>query len=166
LGVNVPFIRPISISGDKAKSVNYILHALEYFKKLGINYDSVIILQPTSPLRTYDDVVKSIDIFLQNSNDSLISVYKEETVSDLIMYGKYREFAMPLNKNHNKGVRRQEHGSIYIRNGAIYIVKVDYIKRERKMISNTPLMYSMNKNSSINIDSLEDLEYARNLLCK
>jgi len=82
------------------------------------------------------------------------------------MYGKYREFAMPLNKNHNKGVRRQEHGSIYIRNGAIYIVKVDYIKRERKMISNTPLMYSMNKNSSINIDSLEDLEYARNLLCK
>jgi len=63
LGVNVPFIRPISISGDKAKSVNYILHALEYFKKLGINYDSVIILQPTSPLRTYDDVVKSIDIF-------------------------------------------------------------------------------------------------------
>lgn len=166
LGVKVPFFRPENISGDSAKSVDYIIHALNFYEEIKKKYDAVIVLQPTSPLKTYNDIVGAIDIFNKYQNDSLISVYKEETVSDLIMYGKYREFAMPLNKNHNKGVRRQEHGSIYIRNGAIYIVKVDYIKRERKMISNTPLMYSMNKNSSINIDSLEDLEYARNLLCK
>ncbi len=166
LGIDVPFIRPNSIAGDKAKSVDYILHALKYFKKLKINYDSIIVLQPTSPLKTYEDVVNSINIFLQNSNNSLISVYREETINDLIMYRKNNFFAVPLDKNHNKGIRRQEHGVIYIRNGAIYITKVDYIYNNNKIISDMPLMYEMSKNRSINIDNFEDLEYVRNLLCK
>ena len=166
LGANVPFLRPDSIAGDKAKSIDYILHSLEYFEKININYDAVIVLQPTSPLKTYDNLVESINIFQNNINDSLISTYKEETINDLIMYHKDGDIATPLDKGHNQGVRRQDHGAVYIRNGAIYITKVDYIKKEEKIISDLPLMYEMSKNSSINIDTFEDLEYVRNLLCK
>jgi N-acylneuraminate cytidylyltransferase/CMP-N,N'-diacetyllegionaminic acid synthase len=166
LGANVPFIRPDDIAGDKAKSIDYILHTLEYFEKLGISYDSVLVLQPTSPLRTYDDVMNSINIFLQNSNDSLVSVYKEVTINNLIMYRKDKNIAIPFSRDHNKGIRRQDHGSVYIRNGAIYIAQVDYIKKEKKIISDMPLMYEMSKTSSINIDHSEDLEYVRNLLCR
>lgn len=166
LGASVPFLRPDNISGDKAKSIDYIIHTIEYFENINIKYDAVIILQPTSPLKTYDDVVKSITIFKEKSNDSLISTYKEETINDLIMYHKDKNIAIPLDKNHNQGVRRQDHGAVYIRNGAIYITKVDYIKNEQKIVSNLPLMYEMNKNSSINIDTFEDLDYVRNMLCK
>lgn len=166
IGASVPFLRPDSIAGDKAKSIDYILHSLDYFEKININYDAVIILQPTSPLKTYDDIVNSIEIFKKNYFDSLISVYKEETINDLIMYHKDGDIAVPLDEDHNKGVRRQDHGAVYIRNGAIYIVKTGFVKNKQKIISDLPLMYEMKKNNSINIDTFEDLEYVRNLLCK
>ena len=123
-------------------------------------------MQPTSPLRAYNDIVGAIDIFNKYQNDSLISVYKEETVNNFIMYYKDKDEAVPLSKDHNKGVRRQDHGAVYVRNGAIYITNVAYIKKRQSIISDVPLMYEMSKNNSINIDSYEDLEYVRNLLCK
>ena len=166
LGANVPFLRPDDISGDKAKSIDYILHTLDYFDNLMITYDAVIVLQPTSPMKTYIDIKESIKLFLENENDSLISTYKEETINDLIMYHRGNNNAIPLDKNHNQGVRRQDYGAVYIRNGAIYITKVDYLKKEQKIISDLPSMYEMSKNNSINIDTLADLENVRNLLCK
>jgi CMP-N,N'-diacetyllegionaminic acid synthase len=166
LGVRVPFFRPGNISGDKAKSVDYIIHAVNFFEKINIKYDAVIVLQPTSPLKKYDDIVGAIDIFNKYQNDSLISVYKEKTVNNLIMYYKNNDEAIPLSKDHNQGLRRQDHGAVYVRNGAIYIVNIDYIKKRQSMISDVPLMYEMSKNNSINIDGYEDLEYVRNLLCK
>jgi CMP-N-acetylneuraminic acid synthetase len=80
------------------------------------------------------------------------------------MYHKNGDVAHPLDENHNVGVRRQEHGSVYIRNGAIYITKTDYIKKSNKIIATTPLLFEMSKTNSINIDSYSDLEYLRNLL--
>jgi CMP-N,N'-diacetyllegionaminic acid synthase len=166
LGASVPFLRPKNISGDETSSVDYILHALDYFNKLNIFYDSVIVLQPTSPLKSYNDIVDAINIFQENKNDSLISAYKEETINNLIIYHKYDNNAVPVDQGHNQGVRRQDHGPVYIRNGAIYIVSVDYIQKNKKIISDYPLMCEMSKNNSINIDTFEDLEYVRNVLCK
>lgn len=165
-GAEVPFLRPEKIAGDKAKSVDFVLHSIEYYENIGIDFDAVIVLQPTSPLKSFDDVNKAIEIFNINDSDSLISAYKEETINDLIMYHKKDDKAIPLNINHNKGVRRQDHGAVYIRNGAIYITKVDYLTKEQRIISDIPLMYEMSKNRSINVDTYEDLEYVRNLLCK
>lgn len=165
-GAEVPFLRPEEIAGDKAKSVDFVLHSIKYYKEIGMEFDSVIVLQPTSPLKSFDDVKNAIDIFNRNHSDSLISAYKEETINDLIMYHKEDDKAISLNTDHNKGVRRQDHGAVYIRNGAIYITRVDYLKKEERIISDIPLMYEMGKNRSINVDTYEDLEYVRNLLCK
>lgn len=166
LGVDVPFLRPNEISGDKSKSIDYVIDSLKYFKSRNIEYDAVIILQPTSPLKTYSDVKNSLKIFSENESDSLISAYKEETINNFIMYYKNKDEAIPLNKKHNHGIRRQDHGAVYIRNGAIYIAKVDFLLKEKKIVSDVPLMHEMNKYSSINIDTFEDLEYVRSLLCK
>jgi CMP-N-acetylneuraminic acid synthetase len=125
-----------------------------------------MVLQPTSPLKSFDDILNAIEIFNRNEGDSLISVYKEETINNLILYHKEDDKAIPLNTDHNKGVRRQDHGVVYIRNGAIYITKVDYLKKEQKIISDIPLMYEMKKNRSVNVDTYEDLECVRSLLCE
>ena len=162
LGAEIPFLRPASISTDSSKSIESITHALSYYEKLGFFYDAVIILQPTSPLRDYEDLRNSLDLFIAQPCDGLISAYKEETINGLIMYHKEGDKARPLNERHNEGVRRQEHGSVYIRNGAIYITKTDYIKRCNKIITATPLLFEMSKTNSINIDTLGDLEYLRN----
>jgi len=166
LGANVPFLRPKEISGDKARSADLALHAVDHFDSKNIKFDTIIILQPTSPLRIYEDCLKSIKIFNTNQENSLISTYKEETINELIMYYKENNRAIPYKRDHSKGITRQEHGEVYIRNGAIYITKVDYLKKEKNIISNTPLIYVMSKERSINLDTPEDLETIRKLKCK
>ncbi len=166
LGAEIPFLRPASIATDSSKSVESITHALSYFENLGFFYDAVIVLQPTSPLRDYEDLSNSLDLFVEQSCDGLISAYKEETINRLIMYRKDGGIARPLDENHDGGVRRQEHDPVYIRNGAIYITKSDYIKRYNKIIPAAPLLFEMTKRNSINVDTYSDLEYLRNVLCK
>lgn len=167
LGAEVPFLRPTDLASDTSKSIDFILHAIKYYKDINIYFDSVLLLQPTSPLRDLELLSKAIKIFKNRTKDSLISVYKEEYINDLVMYKNISDRDLqPLNDYHNKGVRRQEHGSIYIRNGAIYLTKVDYLIKNKQIISDRPLFIEMKKNDSINIDTLEDLELLRSILCK
>lgn len=161
LGAYVPFIRPESLSNDSAKSVDLMIHAYQFFLAKGIQYDTLVLLQPTTPLRTFEDIKNSIDIYKHSSSSSLITCYKEEYVCDLVSYHKDGHIAIPLNKNHNKGIRRQELQDLYVRNGAIYIVDSSYILETHQVISDTPAMYVMPKNSSVNIDCLDDVEILR-----
>ena len=164
-GADVPFLRPDEISGDKAKSVEFIEHALNFYSAKGIFFDAVLLLQPTSPLRTLNDLKQALNLFSESKNDSLISVYEEEYINDLVIYkmGEDGKTSIPVNALHNKGVRRQEHGSLYVRNGCIYICTIDLINKGF-VIGETPLMYIMDKNKSVNVDTLEDLELLRKLL--
>ncbi len=165
LGAEVPFLRPEEISDDKAKSISYIIQALDFFEEINQIFDAVILLQPTAPLRTHLDIEAAINIFEDNPNSkSLISCYREEYINDLVTYKKDENFAIPLNPNHNKGVRRQEHGSLYVRNGAIYITAVDYLRNTKQVISDKPLMYEIPKSMSLNIDTEEDLKILRKII--
>ena len=157
LGINVPFLRPSEISNDKAKSIDFVLHALEFYSNQNQYFDSVLILQPTSPLRTYNNIKKSIIAFDLSKSDSLISCYKEDYINSLTTYTKEGDFAIPINPNHNMAVRRQDHSVSYVRNGAIYLTKVDYLTKNKSIISDKPLMFEMPKHKSINIDTEEDL---------
>ena len=165
-GANVPFIRPAKIAEDKSKSIDFVLHSLDFYRNKGVYFDAVVILQPTSPLRSYENLKEAIELFNRNTHNSLISGYTDEAISDLVLYYKEMNQAVALNKNHNKGGRRQDHKAIYLRNGAVYITKVTYLKKHQQIISDSPLMYEMNKYNSINIDSYDDLQYVRYILCK
>ena len=166
LGASVPFLRPSKISGDKAKSIDCILHAIDFFEEKNIFYDAVLLLQPTSPLRSKELLEKAIELMRNSKSDSLISCYKEEYINDLVMYknkGNNNQLC-PLNENHNKGLRRQDHGDVFVRNGAVYLTRVDYLKDTRQIICDTPLLLEMKKSQSTNIDSHEDLEILRRIL--
>ena len=164
-GAEIPFLRPSEISGDKAKSVEFIMHALDFYSKQGVNYDTVLLLQPTSPLRTLNDLLASLNLYKEAENDSLISAYEEEYINDLVIYRMDEDgkTSIPVNHLHNKGVRRQEHGSLYVRNGCIYISSAELIGKGY-VIGETPLLYIMEKNKSVNVDTMEDLELLRKLL--
>lgn len=167
LGANIPFLRPESISGDKSKSIDFILHAVNYYEENNVFFDAVLLLQPTSPLRDVKLLESAIKLFKEGKSDSLISCYKEEYINDLVMYkSKVGNVLSPLNENHNKGVRRQDHGDVFVRNGAIYLTSVKYLKEIKKIISDNPLFVEMRKSQSINIDTLEDLEILKRALCK
>jgi CMP-N-acetylneuraminic acid synthetase len=165
LGANVPFIRPTELAADHSKSIDLIQHAIQFYESQNRYFDAVLLLQPTSPLRTLHDIRKAIELFKHQTADSLISGYKEEYINDLVLYHLETDgvTTKPLNKQHNQGVRRQDHGHVYVRNGCIYLSKVALIQKGL-IIGDQPLMYVMDKKQSINIDTLEDLEMIKTYL--
>ena len=163
-GAEVPFIRPKELSDDKSKSIEYVNHAIKYFEENGVLFEHVVILQPTSPLRTFEDILASIQTYETHKADSLISVYEEQTINEKIIYMQNGLYCKPADQLHNAGIRRQEDESFLVRNGAIYITKIDFFREAQSLVSSKPLIYVMPKSKSINIDTPEDMLMAEKLL--
>lgn len=165
-GANIPFMRPDYLANDAAKSIDVVIHAVNFYLRQGIECENVVLLQPTAPLRVKADISKSISIFEETKADSLISCYKEDYVCDLVSYYKKDDMGIPLNPKHNKGIRRQELEDLYVRNGAIYIIKSEYLLREKNLISDSPALYVMPKERSVNIDTMYDVRLLEWILRK
>lgn len=151
---DLPFLRPAEIAGDKSKSIDFIIHALESLEE---KYDAILILQPTSPLRTFDDIRLAIKIFQDNDADSLISCYEEEYVNDYVSYQLCDVHKLsPKNLMHNKGTMRQEIKPSFVRNGSIYLTKTKYLLKTKQIISDTPYFIEMKKKHSIDVDTKDD----------
>jgi len=168
LGAEVPFLRPAPLASDQAKTADCLLHAIHFFEQQGQFYDAVVILQPTSPLRREEDLKNTIDFFDREEKNSLITVYREDAISELIMYDiDENGMAIPFDERHCQGIRRQEcRLPYYVRNGAVYIVSTSYLKEKKQMISEKPLAYVMPKSLSINVDDHEDLILLEKMLIK
>lgn len=163
-GVSVPFFRPAELAGDTTKSSEYVNHALWYFDTINNRPENIIILQPTSPLRTSEDITQSISLFEKHGANSLISAYREEFIYDKVIYEEDGLYGIPRNRNHNAGGRRQDEKPYLVRNGAIYIFSVSYFERTLQLVCDNPVIYLMPQVRSVNIDTSDDLDLARALL--
>lgn len=163
-GAWVPSLRPDELATDMATSIDVYLYTLDLLKMdYSLNFDSFIVLQPTSPLRTLNDVYKSIDIFKQNNADSVISytkehhpVYWHKNIDDK---GKISDIFLENNFSN-----RQQFPVTYYPNGAVYIFKTNLIKESKKYYTDKTLAYLMPRNRSVDIDDIDDFIYAEFLL--
>lgn len=162
-GIEVPFKRDENLSDDYAKSIDVVLDVIFHYEAINKMFDAVVLLQPTSPLRTYTNLVEAIEKFEDSKGDSLISVKPFLDLSS-ITYKKDLEYAIPINDDHSKGIRRQDFEELYIRNGAFYITSIDYIKANRKFIEKQPIIYIMDEENSVNIDSIMDVYVAEAIM--
>jgi CMP-N-acetylneuraminic acid synthetase len=161
-GGDVPFMRPVALATDKAKAHEYVLHALDALDRQSEHYDAVLLLQPTAPIRDVEAIVEAVARFRAGGADSLISCYQEDYINDLVMYRETSEGVLaPVNPDHNKGVRRQEHGPSLVRNGALYITRSGYLRRTGQLVCDRPLLLRMRKIDSIDLDTPDDLEILR-----
>jgi len=62
MGASVPFLRPVELSNDTASSWDVVKYVIEKYKELGREFDTVALLQPTSPLRNSADIIKGYEI--------------------------------------------------------------------------------------------------------
>ena len=74
-GLSVPFLRPDYLATDTATSNDVLVHAVNFFKNLDRNYKKLVLLQPTSPLRTIEDVMGAIELY-RDDIDMVVSVTK------------------------------------------------------------------------------------------
>lgn len=167
LGADVPFMRPAAAATDTAKALAYVLHALEALEPIDGAYDAVMLLQPTSPIRNSAVIAQAVARLAVSQSDSLISCYREEYINDLVMYDPQTDGTLvPRNPLHNKGVRRQEHGSAMVRNGALYVTRTPYLKATGSLVCDRPVLLEMSKLDSIDVDAPDDLILLRAVMCK
>lgn len=159
---DVPFLRPICIADDEAKSIDVVMHAIDFCKReLHKRYDYVILLQPTSPLRDHADIDHAIEYFFQKKADAVISVC-ESGHSPLWMNTLPADLSMKqFLRQEIKEKRSQELEQYYRVNGAIYINAVDKLYREKTFfMSDNVYAYVMSDVKSIDIDTEIDFKIA------
>ncbi|MCM1992637.1 cytidylyltransferase domain-containing protein [Oceanirhabdus seepicola] len=155
-GAKVPFLRPENLADDRAKSIDVVLHAVGEMEKRVGKYEIVILLQPTSPLRTAEDLDKAILDFLKSGAESLVSVCESEKSPIIMREIKEGRLTEIVNFRGNN-TRRQELPTYYVFNGAIYINAVNMIKEKRCFVDEDTIPFIMDKSHSVDIDDEKDL---------
>ena len=157
MSVDVPFIRPNNLSTDTAKAIGVIQHAITIMEKLdGINYDLVAFLEPPNPLRTFKDIDKCIELFIENNPDCVVSVQEANQFHPILMKQIKDARLQPIWKEEPEGVPRQLYEpTAYMRNGAVYIFKKELIMKGILYGKNI-LPYIMPLNRSVCIDDMMD----------
>ena len=152
-GCEVPFKRPSELASDTASSMDVVLHALNQLP----GYEYVVLLQPTSPLRTAGDIDAAFTSMLEKQAPACVSVCPVDE-SPYWMYQLEGQSRLHSVLEAPQGVtRRQDLPDVYSLNGAIYIARVDWLQRQRNFVSADTVGHVMPKNRSIDIDSLGDL---------
>lgn len=168
-GVEVPFLRPKELAKDSTSSIDTILHAMDWIEKNDkIRYENIILLQPTSPFSTYKHINEAINLFNEKQANSVISIVETKPNSKFIAPLE-KELKMSKHFDQLKEIgylRRQDQEKEYTMNGAIYISKWDYFKKNKSFFSKNTFGYVMKKKYSIDIDKEEDLLYAKFLIEK
>lgn len=162
-GAEVPFLRPKALAKDNTPGIDPIIHALNWLaEKENYRPEIVVLLQPTSPLRSGRDVDNAVDLFFENKADAVVSVYLSEThpywMKEVDNDGRMSAFI------NNETVRRQELPPIYQLNGAIYISKVPVLLEKRTFCSEKTFAYIMPRERSVDIDTQLDFEFAEFLM--
>lgn len=157
-GASVPFLRPSRYATEEATTVSAVFHAVEWYEHThNLRVNLIVLLQPTTPLRTAEDIDQALSLFQERrAAESLISCYEASHVHPSIMYTLDNDRFVPLLRQAGPQ-RRQDFPPVYVRNGAIYIVRRDYFVRNKRLISDTPLGYIMPRARSVNIDEEIDL---------
>ena len=162
-GSYIKFLRPKKISKDETRMHEVIKHSLDFFKKKNVNFDLVLLLQPTSPLRLAKDIKNSIKLLEKNKTaDSVISVVKLEDFHPARMKIKKKQFLIDTSFSEKKeGMPRQKLANFYLRNGAIYLFKVKSFYKTKTIKGKKSVLYEMPKSRSLNIDDAFDLKLVR-----
>lgn len=155
--------RPDELAGDDSSSIDVILHVLDYLENRGELPDLFVLLQPTSPLRTSEDIEASINSFLESDCDSLVSVCELDHRS-LLNFSLEDGFLVQNNNEALFNSRRQDIPTHYSLNGAIYITTPEFIRKNKSFYSDKTIPHVMSKEKSIDIDTSFDFKLAEFLL--
>lgn len=164
-GADEPFLRDKDNSCDSSSSWDAVREVIKKYKKIGRCYDLCVLLQPTSPLRTSEDIREAYTLFFETEAKSLTSVTEVDhpvqwsfSLDETLCM---RDFAHSAYKN----CRRQELEKHYRENGAIYIVGTKDVSNPVFDFYNSECYaYVMDRHKSIDIDTLQDFIVAETLL--
>ncbi|MFZ5639688.1 MAG: cytidylyltransferase domain-containing protein [Bacillota bacterium] len=166
-GADVPFFRPEELATDEARSVDVIFHALDFFKQQNYEFDYVVLLQPTSPLRTTNDIDRSIISLIENDDraDSLISVGElSHGHPHIVQKIDDKGFIQPFCDIKAVAARRQELSNAYLPYGVIFLAKTDSLRKYETFYQKRTLPFIIERWQHYEIDDIYDFMAAEMIL--
>jgi CMP-N,N'-diacetyllegionaminic acid synthase len=166
-GLDCSYQRPDSLATDTATTLDALLDGIAWLEKeRGLFFDHVVLLQPTSPLRLSEDIDAAIDQYANSRSESLIGVNKMiEHPSECLVEQSSSQWSY-LIESPAHATRRQDYlDNFYFINGAIYIRKIDALRKERTLIvKGKSELFHMPTDRGIDIDHATDLAIAEAIL--
>ncbi len=161
-GAEVPFLRPATLAADDSEMTSVVKHMLSWItQNTSLHYDYVILLQPTSPLRTAAHIDEALELyFTQAQADQqhcLVSVSRVPSKYNWLLgtdAQNHAHFVMNIDQH---DLCRQKLRSLYLPNGAIYISN---IKEFNGFYAHRTLLYEMPERDSVDIDFESDFALA------
>ena len=162
-GASVPFLRSVLTASDTASSGDMISEVLREYQKRDRKFDTYCLLQPTSPLRTAEDIRRAYDLYKQKEAFAIVSVC--ETEHSPLWCGKLPPtLALDGFISREAIQRRQAMGKFYRLNGAIYIVNIEESKNDSFLYRKGSYAYIMEQERSVDIDTELDFQFAEFLI--
>lgn len=160
-GADVPYLRPDTLAQDTTPTEPVLKYALDWYEQAGRTFDSVVLLQPTSPLRLPGTLDAAVDAFEQNRVESLVSVCENHH-----FFWKNQKEPIALYDYQNRP-RRQEirpEDRWYRENGSIYITRVASFRHHANRLCSPIHMHVMQEEEGWEIDSLNDFVVLKALM--
>ena len=160
-GAPVPFVRPVELATDTVRNIAVVRHALEFMEnEKQMNYDIIINLQPTSPVRDPAHIDQAVEMLWGSDLDSLVSVKgpykKRDPVLKAIRNGVLEDYSPVEDPTDAEPA--------YMYNAALYAVKRDYFIKHNKLISPRQVPLIMDTIYSVDVDTEADFLMAETYL--
>lgn len=167
-GLKVPFLRPAELATDRSGTYGVLLHALDFYAALRRDYDTLVLLQPTSPFRTADDVRRAIDLYSPDI-DMVVTVKEAATNPYYNAFEEDENGFLHISKGDGHYTRRQDAPRVWEYNGAVYVINVASLRRmtlgefPRRRLCEMPASHSVDLDTPIDWLVAETLINSNNL---
>lgn len=158
-GLKVPFVRPAELATDTCGSSEVIQHAYQFFADKGIQYDAIVLLQPTSPFRKVVFIKEAVALY-DNSIDMVTSVRPAACNPYYDGFEENKDGLLQISKGDGTIARRQEAPEVWQQNGSIYVINPKSLI-EKGMGGFTKIKkYAMPEAYSVDLDTMLDWKMA------
>lgn len=157
-------MRPAELATDEAGAIPAIEHALVTMEqKTSCKYDTVVVLQATSPIRLPEDIVNAVRLLENNKAHNVLSVCEASASPYYTLIEKADGGGYALCKS-SDAIRRQDVPLVYELNGSIYVWDRNYFVEQKKPLNEKTEIYVMPEERSIDIDTELDFKIANFLM--
>ena len=160
-GAEVPFMRPSNLAEDTSSTIDVIIHALDFLESNKREFEIVLLLEPTSPLREVSDVQNALQDMIDKSATAIVSVCRAEAAHPTFMFRTTDQRRLqPFISASPTGIRRQDVEALYYIEGTLYASTVVGLRERRSFYHDDTLAYEVAKWKALEIDDFEDFELA------
>ena len=163
----IPFKRPAHLATDESRTFDVLEHGINFFKNQSVEFDYLVLLEPTSPLRDSNDIDEAIMTLHEKRNiaDSIVGVSKVEAT--------HPAFDLSINKaglirpymgESFKMLRRQEIEELYFFEGSVYVSDIQVLLKEKGFYHDRTLPFVVPRWKSLEIDEIIDLLTAETVI--